>query len=88
MKDNNAGPSPAVQGRLFQKFHLLHQSENSHALGLSVVQRLMELQDGKCGFEPVAGGGSCFYFTLPTGMDDVATVKSGSTSKRIVPKVK
>ena len=43
----------------------LHEPDAAHGLGLSIVQRLMELQGGHCGYEPRLEGGSRFYFTLP-----------------------
>jgi K+-sensing histidine kinase KdpD len=54
---------------LFQPFHLLHQPSASRGLGLSIVQRLVELQGGNCGHEFRAGGGSVFFFTLPMASD-------------------
>jgi len=50
---------------LFQPFHLLHQPNAKRGLGLSIVQRLLELQNGSCGCEPLAGSGMVFFFTLP-----------------------
>ena len=50
--------------KLFQPFDSLHELSSGQGLGLSIVQRLVELQGGECGYErhvPVA----CFFFTLP-----------------------
>jgi signal transduction histidine kinase len=63
--DNGAGVPVEKRGKLFQPFHLLHEPDAAPGLGLSIVQRLMELQDGRCGYEPRLEGGSRFYFTLP-----------------------
>jgi signal transduction histidine kinase len=52
---------------LFQPFHLLHQPNARRGLGLSIVQRLVELQGGNCGYEPLSTDGSVFFFTLPEG---------------------
>jgi signal transduction histidine kinase len=52
---------------LFQPFHLLHQPNAKRGLGLSIVQRLLELQGGNCGYEPLSTEGSIFFFTLPAG---------------------
>jgi signal transduction histidine kinase len=54
-----------VRAKLFQPFDSLHRPESGHGLGLSVVQRLVELQGGDCGGEPNPKGGACFFFTLP-----------------------
>src|SRR5262249_25927336 len=61
------GPDvPAEQRKLlFHPFHRLHELDSANGLGLSIVQRLVELQGGRCGYESAAGGGACFYFALP-----------------------
>jgi len=63
--DNGNGVSPEKCDKLFHSFDLLHEPKANHGLGLSITQRLVELQGGYCGYEPRAGGGSCFYFILP-----------------------
>jgi len=65
---NRHGRVPADKLRtLFQPFHLLHQPGAKRGLGLSIVQRLVELQGGNCGHELLPGDGSVFFFTLPAG---------------------
>ena len=67
---DNGGGVPSEQiDTLFQPFHLLHHPNARKGLGLSIVQRLMELQGGNCGYERVATGGSLFFFTLPAGSE-------------------
>jgi signal transduction histidine kinase len=63
--DNGGGVPAEVCARLFQPFDSLHKPGSTWGLGLSVVQRLMDLQGGGCGHAPNPGGGACFYFTLP-----------------------
>jgi K+-sensing histidine kinase KdpD len=63
--DNGSGVPESERGRLFQKFHSLHELDSTRGLGLSVVQRLVELQGGTCGYESPSNDGGCFYFTLP-----------------------
>lgn len=65
VRDGGAGVPPEKRGRLFQPFHLLHELGSTRGLGLSIVQRLIELQGGRCGYESVPEGGACFFFTLP-----------------------
>src|SRR5579863_3942474 len=55
-------PNPRT---LFRPFHLLHQTDVKPDLGLSIAQRLVELQGGQCGYGPHSAGGAGFYFTLP-----------------------
>jgi signal transduction histidine kinase len=61
----HGGIPPEKAANLFQPFHLLHQPNARRGLGLSIVQRLVELQSGTCGYESLAGGGAKFFFTLP-----------------------
>jgi signal transduction histidine kinase len=63
--DNGGGVPTEKRGKLFQPFDSLHEPDAAQGLGLSIVQRLVELQGGGCGYEPRAEGGLCFYFTLP-----------------------
>jgi signal transduction histidine kinase len=63
---DSGGEIPAeVRAKLFQPFDSLHKPNSGWGLGLSVVQRLVDLQGGNCGCEPNPTGGGCFFFTLP-----------------------
>jgi signal transduction histidine kinase len=63
--DNGVGIPMEKRDKLFQPFNSLHEPDTAQGLGLSIVQRLVELHGGGCGCEPRAEGGSCFYFLLP-----------------------
>lgn len=65
VSDNGPGVPEEWRGKLFNKFHCLHEDPGARGLGLSIVQRLVELQGGQCGHEQPAQGGACFFFTLP-----------------------
>jgi K+-sensing histidine kinase KdpD len=65
ISDNGPGVAGVVRGKLFKEFHRLHEEPDVPGLGLSVVQRLVELQGGACGYEEAKQGGACFFFTLP-----------------------
>lgn len=65
IEDNGSGIPADKVGKLFQSFHTLHEPESKRGLGLAIVRRLVELQNGRWGYEPVESGGSLFYFTLP-----------------------
>jgi signal transduction histidine kinase len=63
--DSGVGVPAEVREKLFQPFDTLHKPDSRWGLGLSVVQRLVDLLGGDCGYEPNPKGGACFYFTLP-----------------------
>lgn len=63
--DNAGGVPLEKRKKLFQPFETLSETDASQGLGLSIVQRLVSLQKGRCGYEPHPEGGSTFYFTLP-----------------------
>ena len=62
--DNGGGVSEAKRKKLFQPFDTLHEDGATGGLGLSIVQRLVELQGGSCGYRSSEAGGACFYFFL------------------------
>jgi K+-sensing histidine kinase KdpD len=57
--------APEKLDDLFQPFHLLHRPNARKGLGLSIVQRLVWLQGGSCGYERSAAGVTTVFFTLP-----------------------
>jgi signal transduction histidine kinase len=63
--DDGPGVPEEKRPLLFQPFHRLHQRSSSHGLGLSIVQRLVDLQGGRCGYERLPAGGNRFLFALP-----------------------
>lgn len=69
VSDNGGGVPEERLANLFQPFHLLHHSNARNGLGLSIVQRLVELQGGHCGYEHCSGSSSTFFFTLPANKD-------------------
>jgi signal transduction histidine kinase len=62
--DNGRGVPEEIRKKLFRPFHLLYKTDSPHGFGLAIVQRLVELQGGDCGYEPKPGS-SCFFFSLP-----------------------
>jgi signal transduction histidine kinase len=67
VKDTGTVPE-AKRGTLFFPFHLLHSPSAPRGLGLPITRRLVELQGGTCGYEPLGERGSRFHFTLPKGL--------------------
>jgi len=62
--DDGPGVAAAKEAALFTPFDRLH-TMTGVGLGLSIVERLIALQGGRCGHERPAAGGALFYFTLP-----------------------
>ncbi len=65
IEDRGRGVDMGKRFALFTPFHRLHELNSPHGLGLPIVQRLVELQGGTTGYEPVVPNGSRFYFVLP-----------------------
>jgi signal transduction histidine kinase len=66
VRDNGEGLSEAQRSKLFTPFTRLHTSRaKGHGLGLTIVRRIVTRLGGEVGMEPVAAGGSRFWFTLP-----------------------
>lgn len=63
--DEGAGVPAEMRQTLFRPFHQLHEIGAGRGFGLSMVRRLVELQGGHCGYEPLLPRGSRFFFTLP-----------------------
>jgi signal transduction histidine kinase len=64
---SRGAPIPAsIRAKLFRPFDQLHLLP-APGLGLSIVQRLVALQGGRCGYERPDDGSSVFYFTVPAG---------------------
>jgi signal transduction histidine kinase len=72
VRDNGPGVPEAMRGKLFKEFDSLHAEQRVPGLGLSIVQRLVDLQGGGCGYERPEQGGACFFFTLPTESSPVS----------------
>jgi K+-sensing histidine kinase KdpD len=66
IKDDGKGVPTESRSSLYQSFNRLHEPGAPRGLGLAIVERLVAIQGGRCGFESPADGGSFFYFTLPS----------------------
>jgi signal transduction histidine kinase len=78
--DNGSGVPAEVREKLFQPFDTLHKPGGTWGLGLSCVQRLVDMQGGNCGYEHLPGG-SLFFFTLPAVKPADASPLSPATPK-------
>jgi signal transduction histidine kinase len=65
--DSGPGMSPAMQRRLFDRFHRGDTSRSTpgFGLGLSIARTLTESQQGTLSVESDLGKGSAFTITLP-----------------------
>jgi signal transduction histidine kinase len=64
VRDQGPGILPEKRRFLFYPFHCLHEPSAPKGLGLPIVDRLVRVQGGVSGYEPVTPSGACFYFTL------------------------
>jgi signal transduction histidine kinase len=66
--DRGIGIPGAEQPKIFDAFHRCANSTGypGTGLGLNICQRIIQRHGGHIGVEPNPGGGSRFWFTLPT----------------------
>ena len=68
VSDTGTGIPEEDQKRIFERFTKFdYNSLNSEGsgIGLSIVEKIIEMLDGKIWFKSVVGEGSCFYFSIP-----------------------
>jgi PAS domain S-box-containing protein len=67
--DRGPGIPEAFHGRIFSRFaqadSTASRQKGGTGLGLAICKRLIELMQGRIGFEDRAGGGTSFWFELP-----------------------
>lgn len=63
--DNGPGVSSEVVGRAFESF--VTTKEAGTGLGLAIVKRIVDLHGGAARLSPIAEGGTCALFWIPTG---------------------
>jgi PAS domain S-box-containing protein len=68
VEDNGYGIAQTQQHNVFEPFHRLGfetSSTEGTGIGLSITKNLIELMNGRVGFNSEKGKGSCFWFELP-----------------------
>lgn len=75
VSDTGVGLSRAQQSSIFQAFTQADattaRNYGGTGLGLSISQKLIELMDGRIGFESELGLGSTFWFSLPVELPSI-----------------
>ena len=66
VRDNGIGLAPEHFERIFGLFNKLDPRSEGTGIGLSLVQRIIEVHGGRIWVESEAGKGTTFLFTLPT----------------------
>ncbi len=84
VKDDGLGISPEDQGRIFERFYRVRNSETEGiegtGLGLAIVKSLVEAHGGQIGLESRLGGGSTFHFTIPRARINLDDQGNGQSS--------
>jgi len=82
VRDRGPGVPEKFEKRLFERFAQADGSDRRQksgtGLGLSISKAIVERMNGRLGYEPAAGGGSCFYFELPIAKSVVRDAPIGA----------
>ena len=65
VEDNGIGIAPEYQDKVFDIFHQLNPGIGGEGLGLTIVRRVLERQDGHIQIRSAAGAGTILTVTLP-----------------------
>ncbi|GAA4230872.1 hypothetical protein GCM10022291_02050 [Postechiella marina] len=64
IKDNGIGIEKKFHDKIFKVFHSLNKRKDSTGIGLSIVQKIVELHNGEIWLESEPTKGTTFYFTI------------------------
>jgi signal transduction histidine kinase len=80
IRNQGEGVRGEVRDQLFYPFHRLHEPSATNRLGLSIVQRLVDLQGGTCGYQSDEHGAT-FHFTLPASTAGIAPASATKSAQ-------
>ncbi len=75
IKDNGIGIALKYHEQIFGLFNKLNSQSEGTGIGLTLVQRIVEVHGGRIWVESELGSGSTFYFTLPQGKIEQSSIK-------------
>lgn len=89
VKDTGEGIPPDRQDKIFERFYKADNEHSGSGIGLSLVQRLVELHHGEITLQSAEGAGSTFTVCLPTARDaykpeEIATEADTETESPIL----
>jgi len=65
IEDNGIGIAPEYHEKIFELFHQLNPTSNRIGIGLSLVKKILDIQQGDIRLESEPGKGSKFFISLP-----------------------
>jgi signal transduction histidine kinase len=65
IEDNGIGIAPKYHEKIFELFHQLNPAPNRIGIGLSLVKKILDIQQGDIKLESEPGKGSKFFVSLP-----------------------
>ena len=81
--DTGKGIPEGQQERIFERFYQMDNEHIGSGIGLSLVQRLVELHHGKISLDSTEGKGSTFTVTLPLSPDAYTAEETGNAGQDI-----
>jgi len=83
--DNGPGIQQMYFERIFKIFKTISPPNGSEStgIGLSIVKKLVELNNGRVWVESELGQGSTFFFTLPKQTSEIPGVSAGTYNQEI-----